>query len=118
MAVIRVQRLISSQPDARTPNRTPILVATPIRINHPGGAAATAYRGWSWTCFFFDPFPPIFRGDLKYFLIIVAVHIAMGFVSFVILFIPNIIFHLVVAAKYNDWHYYDLVTKGYRAVGT
>jgi len=86
---------------------------------HEDGSIAMAYRGWSWTCLFWVFIPPLFRRDITYFLIFMVVQflIARGerlddydfyfaVVHFVLL--------MVIAAKYNDWHYYSLTKKGYR----
>ena len=61
-----------------------------------------AYVGFSWTTFFFGPFVPLFRGDFKWFLIMLV-----GLFTFGIL---NIVF----AFTYNKIYTNNLVAKGYK----
>lgn len=59
--------------------------------------------GFSWTTFFFGPFVPLVRGDIKYFFIMIIA-------SFLTFGISNIIF----AFLYNKFYINDLLNKGYK----
>ena len=68
------------------------------------GAMKEAPVGFSWTVFFFGFFPPLFRGDWKWFFIILLLAlITMGLSSFVFMFI------------YNKIYIKDLIGAGYKA---
>ena len=61
--------------------------------------------GFSWTVLFFGFFPPIFRGDWKWFL-----------VMFLLSFVTAGISSLVLSFFYNKLHIKDLLKDGYRVV--
>jgi hypothetical protein len=44
-------------------------MAKDIYLKHSTGLTKIGYYGFSWTTFFFGPFPALFRGDFKWFLI-------------------------------------------------
>ncbi len=59
--------------------------------------------GFSWTTFFFGFFPPLFRGDWKWFGIILLLNLlTWGLAGFVFAFL------------YNKLHIKDLLNNGYR----
>ena len=87
-------------------------MATQTLMIHSGGVSKTAYTGWSWSVFFFGPLPALFRGDLKYFLILVIGHFVLAFTTFGI---GNIVLSIAAAVKYNAWHRSSLIEKGYRS---
>jgi hypothetical protein len=89
-------------------------MASQILMMHPGGITKSAYSGWSWTCFFFGGFPPLFRGDIKYFIIFFVAHFFLFTLTFGI---GNIIFAFVICAKYNEWHQQRLIKQGYSIYG-
>tara|TARA_X000001036_G_scaffold392370_1_gene391174 strand:+ start:861 stop:1175 length:315 start_codon:yes stop_codon:yes gene_type:complete len=60
--------------------------------------------GFSWTVFFFGFWPPAFRGDWKWFIImLIATFITFGLSNFVFMFI------------YNKLHLNSLIDSGYAA---
>lgn len=67
------------------------------------GQFKEAKTGFSWTVFFFGPFVPLFRGDFKYFGIMILVAIFTTGLG-------NIVFPFM----YNKWYTQDLIEKGYR----
>ena len=60
--------------------------------------------GFSWTVFFFGFFPPLFRSDFKWFLIII-------FCTFFTLGLSNWVFGFI----YNKMSLKDIVSKGFKA---
>ncbi|OOR50841.1 hypothetical protein BLX05_17590 [Bacillus pseudomycoides] len=81
---------------------------TPRRIhflrNENTGQIKQAKLGFSWTVFFFGFFPAIFRGDWKWFLIIlIASAFTFGFSNLVFCFI------------YNKIYINELLSQGYKA---
>ena len=61
--------------------------------------------GFSWTVFFFGPFPAIFRGDWKWFLIMLILQIVtFGLSALVMMFI------------YNKIHLNSIIEKGYASI--
>jgi hypothetical protein len=63
----------------------------------------TVKLGFSWTFFFFGIFIPLFRGDLKWFLIIlISTIFTYGLALFVFMFV------------YNKIYVKDLLEKGYK----
>ena len=74
--------------------------------------------GFSWTVFFFGPFPALFRGDWKWFLIIlIANSFTAGFSNLVFIFIYNKLYIndlLLQGFVPNDHASHDiLVSKGF-----
>ncbi len=66
------------------------------------GVQKESYVGFSWTTLFFGPFVPLFRGDIKWFLIMLV-----GLLTFGIL-------NLVFSFTYNKIYTSNLVEKGYK----
>lgn len=76
-----------------------------ITLRNEMGITKQVKNGVSWTIFFFGVFVPLFRGDAKWFLImLVANSFTFGLASFLFMF------------KYNEWYVNDLIEKGYRIV--
>ncbi len=80
---------------------------TEISFKNPNtGAMKSAPVGFSWTTFFFSCFPPLFRGDFKYAIIILLVQfVTFGF--------GGVIF----AFFYNSLYIKGLIGEGYKATG-
>lgn len=70
----------------------------------------TTHVGFSWTTFFFGPWPSLFRLDFKYFLIQIIVHTVL-FCVFPVL--GNIVFGIAMAIMYNKLYTKDLLGKGF-----
>lgn len=92
-------------------------MATQIIMKHDAGIVKSAYEGWSWTVFLFGFWPPLFRGDFKWFGIGLAVALLnMIAIQFVVGIITSLIWWFVFAAKYNEWHKTDLLLTGFKKV--
>jgi hypothetical protein len=78
-------------------------MAIATRMQNPSTLAnSIGYEGFSWTCFFFGPFPPLFRGDFLGFLVMAAsAAMTFGLSGLVWIFV------------YNRWHYNRLLAKGF-----
>ena len=71
--------------------------------NPHNGQLREAPVGFSWTVFFFSCFPPIFRGDWKWFIIMVILALATaGLSGFVFIFM------------YNKIYIKELINTGYK----
>ncbi len=68
------------------------------------GAMKEAPVGFSWTTFFFGVFPSLFRGDWKWFAI-------MLFLAIITLGFSNLVFMFI----YNKLYIRDLIGAGYKA---
>jgi len=84
-----------------------ILAFTEITFKNPNtGAMKNAPVGFSWTTFFFSFFPPLFRGDFKFAVIIFLLQmISFGLAGCVFAFF------------YNKLYIKELVNSGYKATG-
>lgn len=79
-------------------------------LNQSTGAVKEIKVGFSWTTFFFGLFVPLFRGDIKWALIMLALSILAGVpTSGVGSGIVGIIFSFM----YNKFYTKDLLAKGY-----
>lgn len=86
-------------------------MATQITLHNPKtGLSATAYKGFSWTTFFWGPIVSLFRGDFITFLIIAAIDIILSMATFII---GAIIFNIAWAFFYNSYQMRSLIAKGY-----
>lgn len=84
-----------------------------VNLKHESGVSKTVKVGFSWTFFFFGLFVPLIRGDLKWFLIMLALQSLAGFFTFGVgAFVVSLIF----AFKYNELYIKELLEKGYRPV--
>lgn len=69
------------------------------------GRRKRAPVGFSWTMLFFGILAPLFRGDFKWFFIMILLDIlTAGLAWFVFPFF------------YNEWYYKDLINKGYKSI--
>lgn len=71
-------------------------------INHLTQARKTGMQGFSWTTFFFGPFPALFRG-----------HISAALIMTLVAFVTVGISWLVFPFFYNGWHWNVLTAKGF-----
>lgn len=75
-------------------------------VNNNGGKMKVKV-GFSWTMFFFGVFVPLFRGDIKWFLItLIAGAMTLGLSNLVFMFI------------YNGLYIKDRIKEGYKAGDT
>jgi hypothetical protein len=82
-----------------------------VRLVNPSGAIKDVKVGFSWTTFFFGFFPALFRGDLKWAVIMFITSVLIGI--FTVGFgawVPGIIFSFI----YNKMYIKELLEKGYR----
>ena len=78
---------------------------TSIIFENPNtGAIKEAPVGFSWTTFFFGPFPALFRGDWKW-----------AVIMFILAFITAGLSSLVFMFIYNKTYIKDLIGSGYKA---
>jgi hypothetical protein len=84
-------------------------------LQHPlTGIIKQAPLGFSWTMFFFGFFPPMFRGDWKWFGIVFGLGILMGLISGGFLgWLPGV----VGAFIWNKSYLTSLVSQGYQLKG-
>ena len=90
-------------------------MATEINLKNKNGLNQKAFIGWSWTSFFFGPFPAAFRGDWLGFFIYIIASVVIGLLT---MGIGVIVFQLGWCAFYNKWHARRLVEKGYELGST
>lgn len=83
-------------------------MAVAIPMVHPARAweSKPSYRGYSWTTFFWGPFPPLFRADALGFVIGIGLVAA----SFVVPLVPFIVWGFF----YNGFHRNRLLAQGWR----
>jgi hypothetical protein len=87
-------------------------MAQQVSLNNPSNnLIAKSYVGFSWTAFFFGPFPLLFRSEWGFFLIFVAVYIVVGIFTFGI---GGWVLGVVWAFMFNKWHLRRLLEKGYK----
>ena len=87
---------------------------TAILQNPNTGQIKEAPIGFSWTMFFFGIFPPLFRGDWKWFCIILGLGLLFGLATFGLLGgLPG----FVGAFVWNKSYLTGLIEKGYRVKG-
>ncbi len=77
--------------------------ATVQLVNENTGGVKEAPVGVSWTVLFFGPFPPLFRGDWKWFILILILAIFTWTIS-------NLFFMFI----YNKFSLKELISNGYR----
>lgn len=82
-------------------------------VHKETGLKAQAFRGFSWTTFFFGPFPALARGDFVTFLIYLAIVIALAVLTGPLVVPAAFAVSLCWAFMYNDHHLRSLVSKGY-----
>jgi len=91
-----------------------------VRLKHPSGFQKVTKAGFSWTVFFFAFFPPLFRGDWKWALIIfLLAPVTFGVSTIIFSFMYNGIYiRGLLLAGYepaDEQSKYVLVRKGYMA---
>ncbi|ASS67783.1 MULTISPECIES: hypothetical protein [unclassified Paenibacillus] len=82
-----------------------------IRLKNAAGGVKEAKVGFSWTTFFFGFFPALFRGDLKWAVIMFVASAAVGIFTLGFgAWVPGIIFSFI----YNKMYIKELLEKGYQ----
>ncbi|MBQ0141118.1 MAG: DUF2628 domain-containing protein [Kurthia sp.] len=82
-----------------------------VNLINAGGVSKKIKVGFSWTTLFFGFLPALFRGDLKWAVIILLIEILVGSFSFGIgVSIVTIIFSFI----YNKINIKDLIERGYK----
>lgn len=84
-----------------------------IRVKNDIDKRKEIKLGFSWTMFFFGMFVPLFRGDWKWFLIILGIEAALTITGLVFI-APFILIGL--SFGYNQLYAKDLYDKGYRGL--
>ncbi|MFP7492918.1 DUF2628 domain-containing protein [Terribacillus saccharophilus] len=80
-------------------------------LQNSGGLSKRVKVGFSWTTFFFGFLTPLFRGDLKWAIIIVIIEAVLGSFSFGLgSFVTGIVFSFI----YNKIYIKELIEKGYQ----
>lgn len=80
-------------------------------LKNSGGVVKEVKVGFSWTTFFFGFLPALFRGDLKWAIIMLIIEAVLG--SFTLgfgAFITGIVFAFI----YNKIYIKELIEKGYQ----
>lgn len=81
-----------------------------ITLKNPAGLTKSVKVGFSWTTFFFGFLPALFRGDLKWAIIMFIIEAVLGsFTLGIGSFITGLIFSFV----YNKIYIKELIEKGY-----
>ena len=81
-----------------------------VRLKNNAGVSKDVKVGFSWTTFFFGFFPALFRGDLKWAIIMLIISGTVGVFTLGLgAWIPGIIFSFV----YNKIYIKELLEKGY-----
>ncbi|RFU60521.1 DUF2628 domain-containing protein [Peribacillus glennii] len=82
-----------------------------VKLKNEAGVVKEVKLGFSWTTFFFGFFPALFRGDLKWAIIMFIMASVVGVFTLGFgAWIPGIIFSFV----YNKIYVKDLLEKGYK----
>ncbi|WP_445489145.1 DUF2628 domain-containing protein [Niallia sp. 03133] len=80
-------------------------------LKNQGGLRKEVKVGFSWTTFFFGFFPALFRGDLKWAVIMLVIEAILGsFTLGIGAWISGIVFAFV----YNKIYIKELIEKGYQ----
>jgi len=80
-------------------------------LKNSGGLTKQVKVGFSWTTFFFGFLPPLFRGDLKWAVIMLIIEGVLGsFTLGIGAFVTGIVFSFV----YNKIYIKELIEKGYQ----
>ena len=84
-----------------------------VNLRHvQSGILKPAPVGFSWTTLFFSGFPALFRGDLKWAVIMWIVEGSMLVVSIFTGGIASIVVHIAFAAIYNKRYIVELMAQG------
>ncbi|HZG15340.1 MAG TPA: DUF2628 domain-containing protein [Candidatus Bathyarchaeia archaeon] len=82
-----------------------------VTLKNEGGITKVVKVGFSWTTFFFGFFPALFRGDLKWAIIMFIIAAVLGSFTFGIgAWVSGIVFSFI----YNKIYIKELIEKGYR----
>lgn len=84
-----------------------------IRVKNSYGKHREVKLGFSWTALLFGVFVPLFRGDWKWFLIILLAEIVLGAIS---MGVVTVILMLAFPFFYNKLYAKDLYEDGYRGL--
>lgn len=79
-------------------------------LNQSTGAVKEIKVGFSWTTFFFGFFVPLFRGDIKWALIMLVISIVLGVPT---AGVGSGIVGIIFSFMYNKFYTKDLLAKGY-----
>lgn len=80
-------------------------MATSVILRNDIGIIKKGYDGFSWTCFFFGFFVPLFRGDIKWAVIsLIGDSFTFG------------LFNIFLSFKYNEFYTNELRIKGFKAI--
>ena len=81
-----------------------------ITVKNNYGKVKRVKIGLSWTFLFFGFFVPLFRGDMKNFMLGLVIDILGGMVSIGII---TLVYHIYMFIKYNDDYLQELYRQGY-----
>ena len=82
-----------------------------VLLKNEGGLTKEVKVGFSWTTFFFGFFPALFRGDLKWAVIMFILSLALGsFTLGIGSWVTGIVFSFI----YNKIYIKELIEKGYK----
>ncbi|QWU16092.1 hypothetical protein SAMN04487895_102344 [Paenibacillus sophorae] len=81
-----------------------------VVLKNPGGLTKEVKVGFSWTTFFFGFLPALFRGDLKWAIIMLIIEAVIG--SFT-LGVGAVVTGIVFSFVYNKIYIKELIEKGY-----
>lgn len=84
-----------------------------VKLRNSGGVIKEVKVGFSWTTFFFGFIPALFRGDLKWALIMFILQVVFGTFTFGL---GSAVIGLVFSFIYNKLHIKELIEKGYSPV--
>ena len=85
-----------------------------VSLRHTqSGVLKSAPVGFSWTTLFCSGFPALFRGDLKWAVIMWIVEGSIAVLSIFAVGIPSVVVHVVFAAIYNKRYIVDLMAQGF-----
>ena len=86
-------------------------MAQAVILRHKeSGILQTAYIGWSWTMLVFGFFVPLFRGDFKWAILMIVIHLVAGGIT---AGIGTLLTWLIFALFYNKWYSRGLLERGY-----
>ena len=81
-----------------------------VKLKSTAGLTKEVKIGFSWTTFFFGFFPALFRGDLKWAIIMLIVELVLGsFTLGIGAWVSGVVFSFI----YNKIYIKELIEKGY-----
>ena len=82
-----------------------------IKLQNHNGVEKEVKVGFSWTTLFFGFFPALFRGDLKWAIIILLIEVLVGSITYIVgAWVVMIVFAFI----YNKIYIRELLKKGFR----